>query len=61
MLPIEVIDEYYELFDILTAHYLNGRYADYKQKLSGLHNEQTATDLYNKSMEVYAWLLKLKP
>jgi len=61
LLPNKISDECYDLLDNLTIHYLNGRYADYKQKLSERLNEQTATDLFNQSKEVFAWLLTLKP
>jgi len=60
-LPAEVTGERYDLFEDLTIHYLNGRYADYKQKLSERLNEQTATDYFHQTKEVFAWLLTLKP
>ena len=61
LLPEAVTDKYYNLFENLTIHYLNGRYADYKQKLSEYLNEQAATDFYKQTQEVFAWLLTLKP
>jgi HEPN domain-containing protein len=61
LLPEAVTDERYGLFEDLTIHYLNGRYADYKEKLSERLNEQTATVFYNRTKEVFAWLLTLKP
>ncbi|MCL2079476.1 MAG: HEPN domain-containing protein [Oscillospiraceae bacterium] len=61
LLPEEITDERYNLFEDLTIHYLNGRYADYKQKLSEWLNEQTATDFFNRTKDVFAWLLTLKP
>ena len=60
-LPEEVTDKRYNLFEDLTIHYLNGRYADYKQKLSERLNEQAATEFYNQTKEVFAWLLTMKP
>ena len=54
-------EEMYDLFDNLTIHYLNGRYADYKQKLSELLDEETALGFYNQSREVFAWLMTMKP
>ena len=60
-LPETITDEHYDLFEDLTAHYLNGRYADYKQKLSERLDKQTATDYFNQSKEVYAWLIAMKP
>ena len=61
LLPETVTDEHYDLFEDLTIHYLNGRYADYKQKLSELLDEQVATDFYDKTKDVFAWLLTLQP
>jgi len=61
MLPTTISDEHYELFEDLTIHYLNGRYADYKQKLSERLNEHAATDFYKQTKEAFAWLLTLKP
>lgn len=61
LLPEMVTDEHYNLFEALTIHYLNGRYADYKQKLSARLNEQVATDLLKRTQEVFVWLLTLKP
>ena len=56
-----ISDEHYELFEDLTIHYLNGRYADYKQKLSERLSENAATDFYKQTKEAFAWLLTLKP
>jgi HEPN domain-containing protein len=61
LLPEQVTDKSYDLFDELTVHYLNGRYADYKQKLSERLNESTAEDFLNRTKEVFIWLLTLKP
>jgi HEPN domain-containing protein len=61
MLPNEVTEERYNLFEDLTIYYLNGRYADYKQKLSERLDEQTATYYLIQTKEVFAWLLTLKP
>ncbi|MDR1916323.1 MAG: HEPN domain-containing protein [Synergistaceae bacterium] len=60
-LPEAVTDGRYELFEDLTIYYLNGRYADYKQKLSDRLNEQTAKDYLTLTKEVFAWLLTMKP
>ncbi|MCL1820589.1 MAG: HEPN domain-containing protein [Oscillospiraceae bacterium] len=61
MLSDIVTDEHYNLFEELTTHYLNGRYADYKQKLSERLNEQTAARFLKRTGEVFSWLLTLKP
>jgi HEPN domain-containing protein len=60
-LPEAVTDKRYDLFEDLTIHYLNGRYADYKRKLSERLSKTTATDFLNTTKEVFAWLLTLKP
>ena len=60
-LPEPVTEERYNLFEDLTIHYLNGRYTDYKQKLSERLNKPAATDFLKRSKEVFAWLLTLKP
>jgi HEPN domain-containing protein len=61
LLPEDVTVERYELFEDLTVHYLNGRYADYKQKLSECLNEQSAKEFLKKTREAFTWLLTLKP
>jgi HEPN domain-containing protein len=61
LLSEAVTDEHYNLFEDLTIHYLNGRYADYKQKLNERLNEQVATNFLTRTREVFAWLLTLKP
>ena len=61
LLPEAVTDERYNLFEDLTVHYLNGRYADYKQKMSERLNEETATDYHDRTKGVFAWLLTMKP
>jgi HEPN domain-containing protein len=61
LLPEVVTDEHYDLFEDLTIHYLNGRYADYKSKLSERLNGQIAVDFLSRTKEAFAWLLTLKP
>ncbi|MCL1998442.1 MAG: HEPN domain-containing protein [Turicibacter sp.] len=60
LLPEEFQDEHYDLFDDLTVHYLSGRYADYKQKLSESVNKQVATLFFKRTKEVFEWLLTMK-
>jgi len=60
-LPEAVSDERYDLFEELTAYYLNGRYTDYKQKLSDLLDKETADVYYKQTKEAYTWLLTMKP
>ncbi|MDR2132707.1 MAG: HEPN domain-containing protein [Clostridiales Family XIII bacterium] len=61
LLPEAPTDERLNLFDDLTVHYLNGRYADYKEKLSERLNEGTAKGFLGRRKETFAWLLTLAP
>jgi HEPN domain-containing protein len=60
-LPAPVNEDRYKFFDKLSAFYLEGRYADYKQKLSALVDRQEAENVLKQTREVFAWLLTLKP
>jgi len=60
LLPEKVTDEHYELFESLTLHYLNGRYTEYKQKLSEKLSKAEAKKYYQSTKEVYSWLLTMK-
>jgi hypothetical protein len=51
----------FTLFEDLRSFYLNGRYADFKQKLSASIDEATAAHYLNRTKEVFAWLLTQKP
>jgi HEPN domain-containing protein len=57
----EITEKHYTLFETLTIHYLDGRYTDYKQKLSERLGEPVAADLLKQTKEVFSWLLTLKP
>ena len=57
----EKIDErYIDLFEDLTIHYINGRYVDYKQKLSDRLDENASTEILRQTREVFAWLMTMK-
>ncbi len=60
-LPMSITDEHNHLFDRLTAFYMEGRYPEYKQKLSELLNESEAKALLKQTREVFAWLLTQRP
>lgn len=60
-LPKAVSDEQYHLFDRLTAFYMEGRYPEYKEKLSALLDKQEAKALLTQTKEVFAWLQTCKP
>ncbi|MDR0518985.1 MAG: HEPN domain-containing protein [Clostridiales Family XIII bacterium] len=60
-LPDAVSPDKFILFEDLRSFYLNGRYADFKQKLSASTDEATAKNYLNQTKEVFAWLLTQKP
>jgi HEPN domain-containing protein len=60
-LPETVSSDKFILFEDLRSFYLNGRYADFKQKLSASTDEATAKSYLNQTKEVFAWLLTQKP
>jgi HEPN domain-containing protein len=60
-LPETVSDDRYKFFDLLSAFYIEGRYADYKQKLSDLVDKREAASVLTQTKEMFAWLLTLKP
>jgi len=49
------------LFNFLTAHYLNNRYAVYKRNLAAASNKKEAGRILKESKEAFKWLLTLKP
>jgi HEPN domain-containing protein len=60
-LPQPIPQEKYDLFDILTRHYLNNRYPDYIDDLSAQIQEDTVQDIFTKTSEAFIWLQTLKP
>ena len=61
LLPEKMTDENYDFFQELTIYYINGRYTDYKQKLSTSLGEQEAIKFHTKTKEMFEWLITLKP
>lgn len=51
----------YALFDRLHAFYLNGRYADFKQKLSTSISKSEAQKILTETKEAFSWLQTQKP
>ena len=45
-----------EFFNKLSAHYINNRYPEYKQRLSALLDKDTAEEYLQKTEEIYRWL-----
>lgn len=60
-LPSVIPADTMDFFDDLTAYYLNNRYPDYVSSLSTLISKTEAVDVMEKTKEVFAWLLTLKP
>ena len=60
-LPEPVSEEYRQLFDKLSAFYLNNRYPDFISKLSIQIKETEAKEILTETKEAFAWLLTLKP
>jgi HEPN domain-containing protein len=60
-LSVPITDEQYHLFDTLTGFYIDGRYPEYKQKLSALLDEKECKELIVRTKEVFEWLQTLKP
>jgi len=60
-LPIAIPEEKLDLFDTLSAYYLNNRYPDFLSKLSSQIKESEATKILSETKEAFTWLLTLKP
>jgi HEPN domain-containing protein len=60
-LPERVDADMFDFFDLLTRYYLNNRYPDYVNELHQQTKEANSKEIYNKTKEVFAWLLTLKP
>ena len=60
-LPEKINTDTLDFFDLLTRYYLNNRYPDYVNELSQQTKEGNSKEIYNKTKEVFAWLLILKP
>ena len=56
-----IAESRYELFEKLRSFYIEGRYADFKQKLSESIEGQEARNVMKETKEAFAWLLTLKP
>jgi len=60
-LTVPVPEKYYKLFKLLSAYYVSDRYPDYISKVGEQISKSEATDIFNQTKEVFAWLLTLKP
>ena len=59
-IPVTIDDDKRLLFAKLSAFYLNNRYPEYKQRLSSSLNKEEAQNIFEKTKEVFSWLLTLK-
>jgi HEPN domain-containing protein len=60
-LPAVIPEEVFNFFDRLTSFYLKDRYPEYQQNISSMVNESSARAAFDKTKEVFKWLLTLKP
>jgi HEPN domain-containing protein len=58
---IQATQEVYQLFDVLSSHYLGNRYPDFMSDPEKSVGKTDAENIYNKSKEVFQWLQTLKP
>ncbi len=49
------------LFQKLTAHYINGRYPEYRENIGLNLNKTTTGNILKETKDVFTWLLTLKP
>lgn len=59
-LPEAISEEQYGFFDELSSYYINNRYPDFMNMLSGQIDEAEAKKVLAQTKEVFAWLLTLK-
>jgi HEPN domain-containing protein len=60
-LKIPIVSEKFTFYNKLTSFYLEGRYPEYKDKLSKLLDQEEAKAILEKAKEEFAWLLTLRP
>ena len=60
LLPAQVEEKYYQLFDTLSKHYLADRYPVYISISAEQINKKYAEDILKNTKEVFQWLLTLK-
>ncbi|MDR2607986.1 MAG: HEPN domain-containing protein [Treponema sp.] len=60
-LTVPILPEVFQLFDVLSSHYLGSRYPDFMNDPAKNVSEGNAKNIFNKSKEVFQWLQTLKP
>ncbi|MDY7035681.1 MAG: HEPN domain-containing protein [Thermodesulfobacteriota bacterium] len=58
-IKIPASEDTLKFFNILSAHYIENRYPEYKKKLSTSLNTNKAEDYLSKTEEVYKWIKSL--
>lgn len=56
----ETSEDTLELFALLSSHYFEARYPEYRIKLSSIVDEFESKRLLEKTKEVFAWLKEMK-
>lgn len=56
----EELEKYYSVFDELLAYYISGRYPSYKDKLSQSITADKASEVLDRTKEVFSWLKSLE-
>jgi HEPN domain-containing protein len=59
-LAIQVNQEVYRVFDILSGYYLGSRYPDFMNDLTTCVNKDDAGHILQKAKEIFQWLQTLK-
>ncbi|MCL2199232.1 MAG: HEPN domain-containing protein [Defluviitaleaceae bacterium] len=54
-------EDKYRLFQTLSKYYMADRYPDFLSTAGALVDKDEAEDIHNRTKEVFAWLLTLKP
>jgi HEPN domain-containing protein len=60
-LTVPIGSEKFTFYNKLTSFYLEGRYPEYKDKLSKLLDQEEAKTILEKTREEFSWLLTVKP
>lgn len=58
-IKISMPDDTFKFFNILSAHYIENRYPEYKKKLSTTLNKLKAEEYLSKTEESYKWIKSL--
>jgi HEPN domain-containing protein len=59
-LSVPIPEDIYKFFDYLSSHYVSNRYPTEVLKLRSVLNKKVAEKIFNRTNEVFKWLLSLK-